>query len=166
MSCARLRKRLNAYVDGELAPAIEREVAAHVELCLACRARLASLRGVVSLLAEVPEPPPPPVWLAARMAARARSKNLLALPKQPLSDRGRTLAPWLVARVMPMRLATALTAAVGVFAGVAMGTTAARGAPSLPPAPEPTVAAGVEWFGAVPPGGFAASYMVVSEVKR
>ncbi len=54
---------LQAYHDGELDPASEREVAAHCELCASCRAELAELEHVVQFLAGAQAPElPSSVW--------------------------------------------------------------------------------------------------------
>jgi hypothetical protein len=68
-----LRERLSAYLDGELeagdAAALER----HLRGCAECRAELAALREVRSLLSALPQPALPRSFaLPASAAARAR----------------------------------------------------------------------------------------------
>ncbi|HZQ84249.1 MAG TPA: hypothetical protein VFA83_05405 [Acidimicrobiales bacterium] len=58
---------LSAYLDGE-AP----EVAAHVDGCAACRARVERLRGAAAMVATPPPPPHPAARDAAIAAAVAR----------------------------------------------------------------------------------------------
>lgn len=45
---------LSAYLDGELAPAEGSRVAAHLDGCARCRARLAELRATATLIAGLP----------------------------------------------------------------------------------------------------------------
>jgi anti-sigma factor RsiW len=165
MRCTRVRWRLNAYADDELKPAAARQIAAHLEQCVACRTRLAALHQVTALLANAPEPPPPPPWLGARVMARARSGMLRGSRTRPIPGLARFLS-WLAGQAAPMRLATALTAAVAVLVGVATGTAASRAA--RPPAPMAQSAAveGIDWFSAAPPGGLAASYAIADGEKR
>jgi len=140
MRCTRVCRSLNAYADGELKPSAARQIA------------------------NAPEPPPPPPWLGARVMARARSEVLRGSWTRPLPGLARSLS-WLAGQAVPMRLVTALTAALAVLAGVAMGTAASRAV--RPPAPmaQSAAAEGIEWFDVAPPGGLAASYAVVDEVK-
>ncbi len=52
-------QRLSAYLDGELTPVEHRSVDAHLRTCLACRAELARLERVKTLLGALPEVEPP-----------------------------------------------------------------------------------------------------------
>jgi len=54
MRCATTRRRLSAYLDGDLDPRHSQQVAVHLEGCPACTARWRSLRSAVEMLAEVP----------------------------------------------------------------------------------------------------------------
>lgn len=66
---------LQAYVDGELAPAQSAEVAEHCQACLDCRQELASIHAVQAQLALAAGPGAPrPVWpaVAARLARDRR----------------------------------------------------------------------------------------------
>ena len=54
MRCAWTRRRLSAYMDGELEPSTAQTVAGHLEACAACAARWRSLRGAMELLGDVP----------------------------------------------------------------------------------------------------------------
>ena len=165
MRCTRVRWRLNAYADGELKPSAAPQIAAHLEQCPACRARLASLHETAALLANAPEPPPPPPWFGARVMARARSEALRGSRTRPLPGLARSLS-WLAGQAAPMRLATALTAALAVLVGVAMGTAVSRAARRPAPMAQSAAVEGIDWFGAAPPGGLAASYVIADEVNR
>lgn len=67
--CARFAEDLSALLDGELAPAREAEVRAHLEGCAACRDRVGALRGVDEAL-RAAAPPAVPADLRARLRAR------------------------------------------------------------------------------------------------
>ena len=54
IACVRVRRRLSAYMDGDLDAGTARRVGAHLEGCRACAARLRSLRSAVDMLAEAP----------------------------------------------------------------------------------------------------------------
>jgi len=54
MSCRRVRGQLSAWLDGDLAPATAREVAAHLDSCPACARHDESLRAALGMLADLP----------------------------------------------------------------------------------------------------------------
>ena len=51
MRCARVRSQVSAYLDGDLAPAAERSVRAHLDACGACARHHESLRAAIGALA-------------------------------------------------------------------------------------------------------------------
>lgn len=53
MSCRALRKLLSPYLDGELAPAQQERVAAHLAACAACAAALQRLRGAARAVEQL-----------------------------------------------------------------------------------------------------------------
>jgi hypothetical protein len=59
MRCGRVRRRLSAYLEGDLGAAEARDLASHLAACLDCGRRWASLRRAVSLLASAPRFAPP-----------------------------------------------------------------------------------------------------------
>ncbi|MBN1957541.1 MAG: zf-HC2 domain-containing protein [Desulfuromonadales bacterium] len=69
-SCAKNRKHLNAYVDGELPDRARREVEHHLSGCSDCALELDSLRGLAPLLRNE-DVPPIPAGLSARILAEA-----------------------------------------------------------------------------------------------
>jgi Predicted integral membrane protein (DUF2275)/Putative zinc-finger len=69
-----IRRRLAAYCGDDLEPAERRLVERHLADCPACRAELADLRTVRSLVRDTPEVDPPP-WLTARIMARIREQQ-------------------------------------------------------------------------------------------
>ena len=54
IACAGVRRRLSAYMDGDLAAGRARRIAAHLDGCGPCAARLRALRRAVEMLAEAP----------------------------------------------------------------------------------------------------------------
>jgi hypothetical protein len=54
IACVRVRRRLSAYMDGEIESGPARRIASHLEACPACAARWRSLRSAVEMLAEAP----------------------------------------------------------------------------------------------------------------
>lgn len=81
--CWLTRRRLGAYQDGELGPAIRAKTEAHLHRCRLCTAELARLvRLRAALTAPIPEPPEA-VWQAFWPQVRAR----LAVPSSEPSRR-------------------------------------------------------------------------------
>jgi anti-sigma factor RsiW len=59
MNCHDAGRMLDAYIDGELAPADAASMAGHLEGCAACRERLATLESLGRLVRSVPYHPAP-----------------------------------------------------------------------------------------------------------
>ena len=115
---------LNAYLDGELGGRRLRQVEAHLDGCAGCRAELASLSALSTLLRKTPPPVQftPPERFATRLALR--------LPRNPQPaprNRAVGLAGWLV----PAGLLLAWIFVQSVFL-VSTLVTAADGAGLLP----------------------------------
>lgn len=114
LGCWLTRRRLGAYVDGELGPAARRTVASHLARCSACSADLAALERLRAHLARwaVPEPSEEE-WTAFWPAVRARL---------PVSDTRVPAAPavrwrgWVRAHPRLAFASAVATAAVGVLA--------------------------------------------------
>ena len=84
MTCARVDRRLSEWLDGDLAPAVAREVSSHVSRCAACARRADELRRVSGLLADLPrlearEPVAAQVLERLEMEAEARRPALAVL---------------------------------------------------------------------------------------
>src|SRR5574340_9840 len=58
MMCARVRRRLSEWIDGELDPGLARKVEEHLSLCAECARRAGELRAMGRLLARLPRPEP------------------------------------------------------------------------------------------------------------
>jgi predicted anti-sigma-YlaC factor YlaD len=69
-SCAETRKRLNAYIDGELPNRKRKPVEKHLAECVSCRAVLEGLRGLEPFLQDFDVPPVPAV-LTSRILSEA-----------------------------------------------------------------------------------------------
>ncbi len=84
MTCARINRWISEWLDGDLAPALAREVTSHLSSCSACARRAEELRGVSGLLAELPrlearEPVAVQVLERLEMEAEARRPALAVL---------------------------------------------------------------------------------------
>jgi anti-sigma factor RsiW len=97
MGCWTTKRRLSAYIDGELPPARRERVARHLAGCPGCAARERELRDVWAELEALPPPAgAPELWSGVL--------ERLALP-------ARTGARWSPATVTPRWLAPATVAA-------------------------------------------------------
>ncbi|HEX5478482.1 MAG TPA: zf-HC2 domain-containing protein, partial [Dehalococcoidia bacterium] len=95
-------RRLSEYVDGALAPAQAEAVASHVVTCATCTQRLAELRALRTMLAELPETDAP-------RSFRLRPSDVAAVPRAaPRAS--------FAARLMPAMSATAAAAFVVLLA--------------------------------------------------
>jgi anti-sigma factor RsiW len=70
--CWLVRRRLDAYHDGELSPGARARVAAHVERCEACRQELAALDRLRAALTLTAVNPPEAAWASFWPEVRAR----------------------------------------------------------------------------------------------
>ncbi len=71
LKCPEVQDHLSAWLDGELAPEVQAEVAEHLESCDACLRELAQLEALEQSLAALPAPAPPP-GLAEKVVARLK----------------------------------------------------------------------------------------------
>lgn len=163
MRCAKARKALNAYADGELAPAAARGIETHLADCGSCREHLASLARIGSLLDEVAAPPPP-AGLAERVMARARAQAEPGGAPERSRQVAAWVSRWLVPQLLPLRLATVVVAALATLAGLAMGTSVSEHRHPRAQLAQSAGAEGLEWFGAAPPVGIAGAYADLAEV--
>ena len=111
MRCSRVRKRLSAYMDGELGDQWMERVEQHLAACTRCREELARLDTADRLLLDAPEVTVPP-FLASRIVARAREQV-----------ERRVAVPWWLPARSP-GLAYAMASAVlagGIILGLQMG---------------------------------------------
>lgn len=123
MSCAWVRERLSAYLDGELEMGASRFVADHLGTCGACSGRWASLRCALQALRGLPVPAPAESllpWLLPQFEIESRGPGLSLLFRRGLSARPllfRSLLPAALACVLGLGAAVALDAVLSVVTG-------------------------------------------------
>lgn len=111
MRCSRVRKKLSAYMDGELSHQWRERVEQHLAACTRCREELARLSAADRLLLDGPEVTVPP-FLATRIVARAREEV----------ERRAAVPWWLPARSPRLGYAVgSLVLAGGIILGHQMG---------------------------------------------
>jgi len=120
-SCAGNRKRLNAYIDGELPKRVRRSVELHLGACPSCRRVFDDLCGLAPLL-ENYDAPPVPAGLSSRVLAEAASRQRRKAYGNEAGFGWLKLLfkPWLV------RSATTAALVVGLAMGAWMGWTSHR----------------------------------------
>ena len=119
-----MRDNLSAYVDGELTAAIREDVESHLEGCAECRAELASLRSLVSLLHQVPQIEP---------------RRSFALAAAPEPVRQGLVLPWAL-RTAAMATGVALIAVFSAdLVGVLPGDQSGIGVAPVPTSSQTTV---------------------------
>jgi len=123
-SCSRNRKRLNAYIDGELPQQARHSVERHLAECESCRTVLDGLRGLEPYLQTL-NTPLIPAALTSRILSEASLRRRKA-SKNRNSWWWRTIwhPPWLVTG------ATTAALVVGLAMGAWMGWTSYRDAGS------------------------------------
>ncbi len=107
MKCAKIKRRLSAYLDGELDAATAEMVTDHLRRCTNCSAEAERLQRAYYLLGEGSELPADPFFVT-RLRAR-----LSAADGGTISS---TLQRWTWRLVMPAAVV------VGLFFGVMLGT--------------------------------------------
>jgi anti-sigma factor RsiW len=120
-SCAKNRKHLDAYMDGELPNRALYEVERHLAGCPACLLELDGLRELAPLLGN-DEVPPVPAGLSAQILAEAafRQRRKEAEKTSGWGWREFLFQPWLVRGV------TTAALFVGLAMGALMGWTSHR----------------------------------------
>jgi anti-sigma factor RsiW len=165
MRCARVRKRLAAYVDGQLRPAERQGVEYHVEACETCRAALAGLVRLDLVLQET-SVPPVPGGLAAETLRQARLHG-----NRPWPGRAHARSPrrWWITVPVPVRVA----AAAAMLGGLAVGTLIGRDmwrpqapSPSLQASADPAAVYFLDYLGDTPNGSLADRYLKLAMVEN
>lgn len=106
MRCDQVKRRLSAYLDGELTATAAEETAAHLRHCRSCKVEAERLQRAYEEIANGVDLAPDPFFitrLRAEMSARSRSTLQ--------SHRGRRL----------QRAVLPITVAVGLFVGAQLG---------------------------------------------
>jgi anti-sigma factor RsiW len=112
VNCKRTRKRLSAYLDGELAPGEEARVREHLASCRRCAAELDGLERLNAALGALEEATVPADF--ARRVRRAAARPTTR-PSEPIP-----LGRWAAGRALT-RVAALLMAAAGIGVGMALG---------------------------------------------
>lgn len=120
-SCVRMRKRLNAYIDGELPEEARKELEQHLDECESCCAVLDGLRSLEPRL-QVLETPEVPAFLASRIASKASLRHSRGL-KAAIRLWWEMLWP----RPVVVRAATAAALVCGLAVGSYLGWTTYQG---------------------------------------
>ena len=122
LSCLRYRRRLGAFLDGELDQRESKAVEIHLRKCMSCSAVLQGLHLLGPALHTL-ETPAPPLDLASKILTAARGRRqtgetiteVIQLHKNPQS-----------AWTWALRGATAAALIIGLGAGTYMGLTTFR----------------------------------------
>ena len=108
MKCSKIKKRLSAYLDGEMPGQERRIISEHLKQCEECRAELAALSSVVDALETIEGFEVPPYFMTRlRQAVREQEKPM------PFLQRMRSLA-------------ISAATAVGVIASLFIGNQAGK----------------------------------------
>ena len=127
LDCTRYAEEWSALLDGELAPARDAELRAHLDGCARCQAKLASLARVDVLLAGLP-------------VAEANADLYARLRARIDANEARDASPRLAAPRRRVRGLAALAAAVAAAAALALYLALPRSRDEIAPPPEPRVA--------------------------
>ena len=117
MYCEEARRKLNAYLDGELAAEAAALVRGHLEGCPQCSEELYRLKQLNSLLDGLPG--------AAAPEGFAREVRTRASQRAAGAGRLTVLAEWFATRNL-VRVAAVLALAAGVLTGGFLGVSTAR----------------------------------------
>ena len=160
MHCEHIRKKLNAYMDGELPEKQRPIVEAHLASCESCRRQLEDIRGIDELFQGTLSVPPVPDGLVARIMAEARRKQPMGIPEK------HSLLPvwnplqWIAELSASMRLAACATVILALVAGLSLdgGQITGRNA-SIEPEKN---LYGLEWFDPAPPDSIGSVYIAMA----
>jgi anti-sigma factor RsiW len=118
LSCVRCRKRLGAYLDGELSERQQASLERHLAGCGSCRAALHALLGLEPLLRNLDVPPAPAALTSQIMTQAYARRRSQSAARRPWSW-WQALTPQFGA----FRMATAAALITGLAVGAYMGWT-------------------------------------------
>jgi len=155
-SCVKNRKRLGAYLDGELSRREQESVERHLQRCDSCRLALSGLKKLEPALTAF-DVPPVPSWLTARVmaAARNRQREVIAADWSPLKW-------WRIASA-PIQAAAIGMLIVGLSLGLVLGWTSAPSSKqvTVTAQPDPLDIYQLDYLSDLPSGSIASSYMTL-----
>ena len=162
MRCHRVRKHLHAYHDAELSASVYEAIAGHLRACPACRQALARLEQLADLLHATPARPVPEGF-ADRVLSQARRRA--AAPQSRARARWAAFE-WWTSLSVPVRVAAAIVAALGLSAGVVMGWQTGRRFPSPPVAAisapdDPIAVYNLDYLCGTPDGSLPDAYLTL-----
>jgi len=116
LSCIRCRKRLGAYLDGELSERQQTLLDRHLPGCGSCRAALNAMRGLEPLLGKL-DVPPAPTTLTSRILTEVYARQGSQVAGSRFLSWRQVLTPhfWVVRRATAAALIAGLT--IGAYMG-------------------------------------------------
>ncbi|MFH1940674.1 MAG: zf-HC2 domain-containing protein [bacterium] len=117
MHCSKIKRRLSAYLDGELDTVKKENIESHLRDCQACQHDLAILNQSWHFLDSLPEPEPPLYFytrLKARLSSAAKEKR----------------ESWVERALIPV--SAVVVVALGIFMGSIVGKNGKRLAQEVP----------------------------------
>lgn len=115
LTCVKYRKRLGAYMDGELSKRKRTAMDRHLSICDLCRTELEGQKKMGPILDTLAVPQAPTVlaaWILAEAHRRKKKSGII-----PIRWKGLYFGPWLP------RAVTTVTLVFGLITGGYMGST-------------------------------------------
>ena len=82
MKCSEVKRKLSAYLDGEMSERDKKDIAEHVQQCKGCKEELAALSKVMDALGVLEGMEPPPYFITrVRQCVREEGKSAPFLEK-------------------------------------------------------------------------------------
>ncbi len=112
MKCSHVKRKLSAYLDGELSIAEKKEIESHLQQCSGCQEELTALSSVTDALSILEGMEPPPYFMdRVRQGIRDEARSI------PFLERIRSIA---------ISIATATAVVVSLLIGNQFGRTLYR----------------------------------------
>jgi len=161
MKCRKIISHLNAYVDGELPERRRRTVEAHLAGCESCQKRFEEIRDLAELFEGTLPVPPVPDGFAARIMAKARRRQPVAIPGSPSLLSAWNPLRWIAGLSAPMRLAACATVLLALVVGLSLdGRNITRRNVLAEPGKD---LYGLAWFAPAPPGSIGSIYIAMAD---